>query len=59
MTRPNQLVSELLRPQQLDDLTLPRRVIDRLQRMIDTGTIMNMIFYGKPGMEDVGSTGHH
>jgi replication-associated recombination protein RarA len=50
MTRPNQLVSELLRPQQLDDLTLPRRVIDRLQRMIDTGTIMNMIFYGKPGL---------
>ena len=50
MTRPTQLVSELLRPQQLVDLTLPRRVIDRLQRMVESGTIMNMIFYGKPGL---------
>jgi replication-associated recombination protein RarA len=50
MKRPNQLVSELLRPQQLDDLTLPLRVIHRLQRMVDSGTIMNMLFYGKPGL---------
>jgi len=50
MKRPNQLVSELLRPQQLDDLTLPFRVIHRLQRMVESDTIMNMIFYGKPGL---------
>jgi len=50
MNRPTQLVSELLRPQQLDDLTLPRRVIDRLKRMVDTGSIMNMVFYGTPGL---------
>jgi DNA polymerase III delta prime subunit len=50
MIRPCLLVSELLRPQQLADLTLPRRVIERLQRMVDSGTIMNLIFYGKPGL---------
>jgi DNA polymerase III delta prime subunit len=50
MARTTQSVSELLRPQQLGDLTLPRSVIDRLQRMVDSGTIMNMIFYGKPGL---------
>jgi replication-associated recombination protein RarA len=46
----NQPLSELLRPQQLSDLTLPQRVIDRLQKMIDSGNIMNMIFYGPPGL---------
>lgn len=41
--------SELLRPQQLRDLTIPQRDIDRLQRMVDSGNIMNMLFYGEPG----------
>ena len=50
MSKTRQLVSELLRPQQLGDLTLPQRYTDRLQRMIDTGSIMNMLFYGKPGL---------
>jgi DNA polymerase III delta prime subunit len=50
MNRPIQLVSELLRPQQLGDLTLPQRVIERLQRMVDSGSIMNMLFYGEPGL---------
>jgi DNA polymerase III delta prime subunit len=49
MTEPKQLLSELLRPQQLGDLTLPQRVIDRFQRMIESGSIMNMLFYGQPG----------
>jgi replication factor C small subunit len=50
MSEPKTLVSELLRPQQLGDLTLPQRVIDRLQRMIDSGSIINMLFYGQPGL---------
>lgn len=41
---------ELLRPQQLSDITLPARDIDRLQQMIDTRNIMNMVFYGRPGL---------
>jgi hypothetical protein len=47
---PKQLVSELLRPQQLGDLTLPQPIIDRLQRMIDSNSIMNMLFYGDAGL---------
>ena len=50
MAAPRPLVSELLRPQQLGDLTLPRRDIDRLQRMIDTDDVMSMLFYGEPGL---------
>jgi DNA polymerase III delta prime subunit len=45
-----QLLSELLRPRQLDDLTLPQWVIDRLQQMIDEKDFMNMLFYGQPGI---------
>jgi replication-associated recombination protein RarA len=45
-----QPLSELLRPRQLGDLTLPQPIIDRLQRMIDTRIVMNMLFYGKPGL---------
>jgi Straboviridae sliding clamp loader len=45
-----QLLSELLRPQQLGDLTLPEETIQRLQRMVGSGRIMNLIFYGKPGI---------
>jgi DNA polymerase III delta prime subunit len=49
VNKPIQLVSELLRPQQLSDLTLPQPVVDRLQIMIDTDSVMNMLFYGQPG----------
>jgi DNA polymerase III delta prime subunit len=49
MAEPRELLSELLRPQQLGDLTLPQSVIDRLQKMIETRSLMNMLFYGKPG----------
>jgi replication-associated recombination protein RarA len=43
-------VSELLRPRQLSDLSLPLRVINRLQRMIDERSLMHMVFYGRPGI---------
>jgi replication factor C small subunit len=44
------LMSELLRPQQLSDLTLPKRDITRLQRMVQKRTPMNLFFYGPPGL---------
>jgi len=44
------LLSEVLRPQHLTDLTLPQRDIDRLQRMVASGSVMNMLFYGAPGL---------
>ena len=50
MNECKQLLSELLRPQQLGDLTLPQPDIDRLQKMVDNDQLMNMIFYGKPGL---------
>ena len=50
MTDNTKLLSELLRPQQLGDLTLPQRDIERLEHMVHSGTIMNMIFYGRPGL---------
>src|SRR3954454_2548990 len=43
-------LTELLRPQQLSDLTLPDTDTRRLQNMADTGRIANMIFYGPPGL---------
>jgi putative ATPase len=49
MNKYQQQLSELLRPQQLGDLTIAQRDIDRLQRMADSGDIMDLIFYGKPG----------
>jgi hypothetical protein len=48
MTEPKPLLSELLRPQQLDDLTLPIPTIDRLKCMVDEGNIPNLLFYGGP-----------
>ena len=47
--RPKPLVSEILRPQALSDLTLPTPTILRLQRVIESGLIVNMLFYGPPG----------
>ena len=42
-------ISELMKPRQLSDLTLPRFIIDNIKRMIATNSIENMLFYGKPG----------
>ena len=47
--RPKQSLSEILRPQAVSDLALPTRTIDHLQKMIETNSIMNMLFYGPPG----------
>jgi putative ATPase len=49
MSNYNKLLSELLRPQQLGDLTIAQKDIDRLQRMAESGDMMDLIFYGKPG----------
>src|SRR5258708_32891544 len=50
MADPHQLLSELLRPRQLDDLTIRYRDIERLNRMVASRSIMNMLFYSKPGL---------
>jgi replication-associated recombination protein RarA len=42
-------LSEHLRPSCLMDLTLSTWQIDRFEKMIESGTISNMIFYGPPG----------
>ena len=43
------LVSEQLRPKTFDDLVLSVKLRDRLKRMYETGNVMNMLFFGKPG----------
>ena len=50
MNEPTQMLSELLRPRQLSDLTLPQSVIDRFQNMIHADSVMNRLFYGQPGV---------
>ena len=47
--KPKPLVSEILRPQALSDLTLPMPTIHRLERVIESGSMVNMLFYGPPG----------
>ncbi|WP_167768331.1 AAA family ATPase [Bradyrhizobium sp. MOS001] len=42
-------LSELLRPQQLHDLTLSDHAIRRLQQMLDSRLPLNMVFHGPPG----------
>lgn len=42
-------LSELLRPQNLHDLTLSDHVIRRLQAMFNARTPLNMVFHGPPG----------
>lgn len=42
-------ISELMKPHQLNDLTLPKFIVDDLKRKIATNSIENMLFYGKPG----------
>jgi replication-associated recombination protein RarA len=46
---PRPSLSEILRPEALTDLTLPMPTIERLQRGIETGSMVNMLFYGPPG----------
>jgi replication-associated recombination protein RarA len=43
------LLSEILRPQALGDLTLPTQTIERLQRVLESGSMVNMLLYGPPG----------
>ena len=43
-------LSEVLRPTELADLIQPQHIIDSLQRMIEKGRILNMLFYGRPGV---------
>lgn len=43
------LTSEFLRPSNLDDLVISPDIKTRLMKMHDTGNVMNMLFYGKPG----------
>ena len=43
------LLSEILRPRALSDLTLPAPTIERLQRVIESGSMVKMLFYGPPG----------
>ncbi len=49
MTQYHQQLSELLRPQQLGDLTIAQKDIDHLQRMADSGDMMDLVLYGEPG----------
>jgi replication factor C small subunit len=46
----NALLSELLRPQTLADLNLPEGTLASLNRMVRSGQVMNMLFYGSPGI---------
>ena len=44
-----ELFSEKMRPQNLNDLTLKQSHIDRLHRMVEEKSVMNMLFYGRAG----------
>ena len=43
------LVSEILRPQALSELVLPMPTIHGLQRLLQSGSMANMVLYGPPG----------
>ena len=45
-----QQLSELLRPTELADLIQPSEIIRGLERMLENRSLLNMIFYGKPGL---------
>jgi replication-associated recombination protein RarA len=45
-----QQLSELLRPTSLTDLVQPLDLIQRLDRMVKAGSLLNMLFYGQPGI---------
>ena len=44
------LLSELLRPRSVSELNLPSDISSSLERMEKSGAVMNMIFYGEPGI---------
>jgi len=46
---PKPLLAEILRPKKLGDLTLPAHTIQRLQRVIETGSMVNILFHGPSG----------
>jgi putative ATPase len=46
---PGPLLAEILRPKALSDLTLPTPTIERLQRVIETGSMVNLLFHGPIG----------
>lgn len=50
MTRHIQLLSETLRPSSLADLNLPDNLYSSFERMIKRRSIINLLFYGKPGI---------
>lgn len=43
-------LSETLRPRDFADLVQPQHMVDRLERMADERQLMNMLFYGQPGI---------
>jgi len=45
----NSPLSEHLRPQDLNDLTLDEKIKSRFNKMIKEGNLKNMLFYGKAG----------
>jgi replication-associated recombination protein RarA len=50
MLNHTQLLSEHLRPRHLADLNLPDPLLGSLERMVKRGSILNLLFYGKPGI---------
>ena len=44
------LLSEQLRPTALADITLPMYIIRSFERMVQNERLLNMVFYGKPGI---------
>jgi DNA polymerase III delta prime subunit len=47
--KPRPLLSESLRPRALSDLTLPTPTIEGLQRIIESGSMVNLLFHGPIG----------
>ena len=50
MNNSNPLFSEMFRPQTLADLFLPAPLLNSLQKMVDRRSILNLLFYGQPGI---------
>jgi len=44
------IFSEVLRPTEFADLIQPSTMVQRLERMAEQRTPMNMLFYGQPGV---------
>jgi DNA polymerase III delta prime subunit len=44
-----QLLSEFLRPNDFEDISLPENYVTKFKRMMETEDVKNMLFYGKPG----------